>query len=238
MLTKITQLLDFKIFTSESELGRVSDLLFDERMWTTRYLVVDTTHIWQDRLILIAPAAVQKIDYEQETILLGLTQAQVEKSPLLEQNLPVSRQKEMAVLKYYGWPDYWQPLGVNIPESAVMFSRMFALKKFQPELNRDSDYNPYLRSANEIVNYRVYAEQKKAGIIKDYILQDVGWIFKYLVIRTGIFGKKILIAPSWIEKIDWATERVRLSLAQRLIKQAPKFSNVMSEAQINENEKI
>ena len=40
-----------KVIVSKREIGHVSDLLVDERTWSIRYLVVDTSNWWIGRLL-------------------------------------------------------------------------------------------------------------------------------------------------------------------------------------------
>jgi len=42
MLGKASAIREYKILASDGEIGAVKDLLFDDRTWTARWLVVDT----------------------------------------------------------------------------------------------------------------------------------------------------------------------------------------------------
>jgi hypothetical protein len=235
MLRTLKYIYGFKIQTQNGDIGRLSDLFFDQRIWTVRYLVVDTSTWLKDRLVLISPNSISKADWEAETIHLDLTTRQVENSPSITDDLPVSRQAELSLMKYYGWPDYWQPMGVSIPESAILFSKKFALKKWDAKSKANSENNPYLRSSREVIGYRIFTTRGSSGRVCDYVIEDENWIIRYFVIKKNIWGRKMLMAPSWIEKVNWAKERLEISIAPHLIKRAPVFKynrNVSREQEI------
>jgi hypothetical protein len=61
-------------------------------------------------------------------------------------------------------------------------------------------------------------------ILKDYIANDQSWIIRYIVVKINILGRKVLLAPSWIDRINWATKNIHVSLSRQLIKKSPKFN--------------
>jgi hypothetical protein len=75
--------------------------------FTVRHLVVDTGGWLGGRKVLISPVALRDIDWRGRRIAAALTKAQVEKSPLIDTDRPVSRQQEIECHRYYGYPSYW-----------------------------------------------------------------------------------------------------------------------------------
>ena len=59
------------------------------------------------RKVLIHPSAISRADLEQQRFLVSLTKAQVEKSPELAEDQPVSQQMENQLYTYYGWDPLW-----------------------------------------------------------------------------------------------------------------------------------
>ena len=98
---------------------------------------MDTSNWLPNRLILISPVCIDHTNWPAKSINLNITRNQVENSPSITEHLPVSRQNELALINYYGWPDYWQPLGVNIPESAILFTKKLALNR---QVNKIKSY--------------------------------------------------------------------------------------------------
>ena len=87
--------------------GKVNDIYFDDRHWTVRYLVVNTGNWLTGRKVLLAPYALVAVNADEKNIVANLTKKQIEDSPSLDTDKPVSKQFESDYYGYYGWPTYW-----------------------------------------------------------------------------------------------------------------------------------
>jgi hypothetical protein len=72
-----------------------------------RYVVVDTGGWLSERKVLLSPITLRAMDREHKRITAALTKAQVEKSPDIDTEKPVSRQHETAYYGSYGYTPYW-----------------------------------------------------------------------------------------------------------------------------------
>ncbi len=91
---------------------------------------------------------------------------------------------------------------------------------------RDSDSN--LRSIDEVNGHKIFAtDEDKIGHVDDFVIDDDTWAIRYLIVNTGnIFtGKKVLIAPQWIDRISWEDSRVYINLTKENIKQSPEYTD-------------
>ena len=79
----------------DGEMGSIVDLYFDDERWDVRYLVVDTGHQMPRREVLIPRTLLQNENPEDDAVHVRLTRAQVEKSPDVDTQKPVSRQHEL-----------------------------------------------------------------------------------------------------------------------------------------------
>ena len=79
-----------------------------------------------------------------------------------------------------------------------------------PDQN-DPAGDPRLRSANEVINYRIGATDGEIGHVEDFIVDDETWAIRYMVIdtRNWLPGRKVLVAPQWIESATWPPNRLR-----------------------------
>ena len=107
MLYRAKQIKGYKIGATDGDIGSVKDILFDDHVWTVRYLVAETGMWLLQRPVLISPHSLKEVRTGTEEIVTDLSRKQVEDSPLLETDLPVSRQYERTYYAYYGWPAYW-----------------------------------------------------------------------------------------------------------------------------------
>ncbi len=211
MLRKFSDLQGVAIRATDGDIGYVEDLFFDDQTWTVRYLVADTGHWLPGREVLLAPAAVARLDMGRECLEVNLTKTQVEQSPGIEAHHPLSRELEMEVTRYYGWPIYW-PRGA---EEAHAAETMVA--------DRPEDVS--LRSAGDVRGYYIRALDGSIGHVEDYLLDEETWQVRYLIIDTRNWwpGKRVLIAPAWIKGIDWSSSTVRVDLHREEIKNSPAY---------------
>jgi len=107
MLNEAKTLKGYKLDSLDGEIGKINEFYFDDHHWTIRYLVADTGNWLTGRQVLISPYALAAVNKERENIAISLTKKQIQDSPSLESDKPVSRQFEEAYYGYYGWPRYW-----------------------------------------------------------------------------------------------------------------------------------
>ena len=112
MLRSVSGMRGFTMHATDGDMGAVDECLFDDEQWTIRYLVVNTGGWLTDRLVLVSPIAFRAVDWDRETFDVALTRQQVEQSPSIATDQPVSRQQEEEYSRYYGYPYYWDGLGL------------------------------------------------------------------------------------------------------------------------------
>src|SRR5574338_1457201 len=107
MLRSLKALHGYTVLAKDGEIGKVHDFYFHDDTWTVRYLVVDTGHWLPGRKVLVTTRALGKPNWAGFSFPVALTREQVQKSPEIDTDKPVSRQHEVDLHNYYGWPGYW-----------------------------------------------------------------------------------------------------------------------------------
>ncbi len=107
MLQSVKELYGYSVLSRDGMLGTVDELLFDDEEWVVRYLVVDISDLILNRRVLISTEAVEWVDDRERGIKLKLAGDTILDSPELNNDMPVSRQYEAALRRYYEWPIYW-----------------------------------------------------------------------------------------------------------------------------------
>jgi hypothetical protein len=185
---------------------------------------VDTGGWLSGRRVLICPEAMGEPNWIKRVIPVSLTKQQVEESPGVDSDKPVSRQEEQALAEYYAWPAYWGPVAVPavgaMPPAAVV-----AKPPEAEEAPAEPLGDPKLRSIKEVLGYHIHAADGQIGHVEDFIADTSSWVLRYLVVdtRNWLPGKKVLIAPPWIDRISWADRRVHVCLDRRAVEGAPMF---------------
>ncbi|MBK9166200.1 MAG: PRC-barrel domain-containing protein [Bryobacterales bacterium] len=85
--------------------------------------------------------------------------------------------------------------------------------------------DPHLRSVREVSGYRIRAADGEIGRVADFIVDTDGWAIRYLVVdtRNWLPGRKVLVAPRWVQSIDWGDRLVHVRLHREDIKNSPEF---------------
>jgi len=226
MLHRIEQLNGYKLDTLDGELGGVEDFFFDDQHWTIRYLVANTGNWLTGRQVLISPHALVAAIKDDDQILVDLNRKQIEDSPSIATDQPVSRQFERAYHRYYGWPAYWSSAftwGVHQYPGAVVSAPGEGVPT--PE-DDDREGDPHLRSTAAVSGYHVQATDEEIGHIEDFVIDDETWKIRYLVVDTRNWwpGKNVLLSPEWIDRVSWSDRKVFVNLPKEAIKEAPEFS--------------
>ena len=228
MLKSVKGLTGFTIGATDGDIGRVDAIYFDDESFTVRHLVVDTGGWLGGRKVLVSPMALRGIDWFGGRIEAALTKAQVEKSPLIETDRPVSRQHEAEYYRYYGYPSYWTgpylwgaypcPYPLLAPDLGTTFEQEW----HWAQENGTGD-DPHLRSSAVVIGYHIAATDGDIGHVEDFLVDESTWAIRYLVVDTSNWwlGKKVLVSSEWVTSVDWNESLLHVALTRELIKTSP-----------------
>jgi sporulation protein YlmC with PRC-barrel domain len=204
-----------------------------------RWLVIDCGTWATGRKVLIHPSATLQEDLEQQQFVVALTKAQVEGSPKLADDQPVSRQMETQLYDYYGWDPLWG--GANLAGiPGAMASPLLGPPYLgfgssdETEAGGDGpalrEADPHLRSVNEVTGYHVHAADGEIGHVEDLMLDDADWSVRYLIVETsnGWFGQHVLISPLAVKRIDWFDRHVELNVSRGLVEASPPWDPLVA----------
>jgi hypothetical protein len=205
----------------DADVGRVKDFFIDERSWAVRYLVADTGNWLRERRVLLSPHALRAVQAADHVIPVDLTRQQIEASPPMESDEPLSKQWEDAYHRYFGWPGYWagSPTMVGGGPILGMVPPVVDLRR---EDHPDDGTDPHLLSSDDLIGHRINSLDGDIGHLADVIISDDTWSVAYIEIDTGSWlGRKTLIARDWLERVSWSREVVQVHLHREAIRAAP-----------------
>lgn len=222
MLIKAKTLKGYKLDSLDGEIGKVKEFYFDDQHWAIRYLVADTGTWLTGRQVLISPYALLAVNKEEQRIAIDLTKKQIEDSPSLNSDKPVSRQFEEAYYGHYGWPMYWRGLYVWGSSPYIVRDR----EKWEKSTQDEKGWDPHLRSTHDVSGHHIQATDGEIGHVEDFIIDDETWAIRYLIIDTQNWwpGKKVLVSPKWIEHVSRSESKVFVNLSRETIKQSPEYT--------------
>lgn len=215
MLRTINELQGFAIQATDGEIGSIKDFYFDEESWAIRYIVVDTGRWLPGRKVLLSPHAMGYVDRDDETLSADLTKAEIEESPPVYVEKPLSQQLEGELHQYYGWPYYWA--GRN---AATVLPPNMTRKEKNIQLA-----DPQLRSSQAIIGYHIHATDGDIGHVEDFLLDDQEWFIRYMIVdtRNWLPGRKVLVALNWIEKFGFEEQMAQINLTKQKIEASPEY---------------
>ena len=207
MLRSLRALLGYTVCATDGNIGSVHDFYFDDDNWFIRYLVVDTGHWLPGRKVLVPPGVLGQLNWTASTFPLALTRKQVEKSPDIDTDKPVSRQQQLDLHNHFGWPAYWIDPGFGPTPGMEPDARI--LESATPsDTGTEEKGDPHLRSVKEVRGYPIHASDGKIGHAEDFVADVEFWVMRSLVVdtRNWLPGKLVLIAHSGCWKSGSASE--------------------------------
>lgn len=247
MLQVASALNGYAIEAEDGPLGTVSDLLFDDRTWAVRWLVVKAGTWLTGRKVLVHPQAIGPADHGRRELSVSLTKAQVKDSPDASQDRPVSQQMQNELYDYYRWDPAWGEgmhggmygagaygpglFGGNVgaiasPLSAAPYFGGGAVRETERPGHASDEGDPHLRSAAEVTGYHVQAADGNIGHVEDFLVATATWGVHYFVVNTSNWwvGQHVLISPQAVREVDWPDHSIRLDLARDQVKASPSWN--------------
>ena len=231
MLQSIQRLDGVRIHAAGEVVGSVDEIYFDDEQWVVRYLVVDTGEWLGGRNVLISPYAVQSIDWQRRALFVRLTRDQVQRSPEIDTDKPVSRQQEAEYHRYYGYPQYWQSATfwawgampvIAAPDPQIREEEEEARRRADA---RRAGADAHLRSSRTVLGYRIETSDDLIGHAADFLFDEETWAIRYLIVdtRNWLHGKHVLVSPQWIRAVTWSERTLSVALTRRQIEQSPEY---------------
>jgi hypothetical protein len=143
MFTSLTTLMKIPLVTTDGKEHQVCGLLFDDRSWTICFLVADAGSWLSRRQVVIRTGATDEPDWTKKVIAANLTHQELVRCADVSSVKPVSQQQQLALKKYFGWPDS-EPRWY-VPAALVPAQREFPVQaNDDPHLRNTTDYRTWL----------------------------------------------------------------------------------------------
>ena len=241
MLRNLKDLEGYALRATDGDIGTVKDFYFDDDRWVVRYLIVETGSWLASRKVLVSPVSVGTPNYGDKVLPVSITREQVRNSPDIDTDKPVSRQHEAEYLGYYGYPAYWDSVGIwgagSVPGTLVPEAGLAppmtagaaaqdadrAIAAEQAARHRNDD--PHLRSCKDVTGHHIKAQDGEIGHVQGFIVDEQSWQIRYLVVDTNNWwmGHQVLVAPQWIQEVSWSDKLVAVNMTRNAIRNAPEW---------------
>jgi hypothetical protein len=215
----------FTIGATDGDIGQVDAFYFDDASFTVRHLVVDTGGWLTGRKVLISPMALRAVDWDGKRIEVALTKSQVEQSPDIDTNQPVSRQQEINYYRYYGYPQYWEGSYLWGLGPFPVVTREGAAAKYERRWEWGRTCTAIRTSGADrssgITSRRPTARSVTSRISRGRLL--LGDSLHGRGHSQLVAGQEGTLSPEWIKGVDWSDSKVHVGVTQEQIKKSPEY---------------
>ncbi len=242
MLFTLKEIQEYQLNAVDGEFGKIKAFLVDDFEWIVRYLVVEVG----SRNVLLSVLAVGDPDRDHQVLPVNVTKEKIMNSPNFNVNQRLTRETERQFSDYFEWPYYWEP--DDVPNTLP--GDLTAVPLIDMELDREqqegeqelipqtgttgseaAQSNDHLRSTQALFGSTIHTtnDDRSAGKLSDIVAQSEDWNVLYLVVDTGglLTGKKVLVSPNWVQRIDEAGSRIDVNLKQETIQASPEFHSAL-----------
>jgi hypothetical protein len=189
---------------ADGRVGTLSDILFDDNSWRLRHLVVNLDRWFLGQQVLLDPNVIERMEWSDRKMLVHLTKEQARQSPNVDTDLPVARREIQEAAHLLVWEAYWTSVLDTLPEM---------------------EGDPHLRSTKMLTGLHLHCTDGQLGHVVDFLIDDQQWSVGELLVDTRNWwpGKRVLIEPSLVERIDWVEREIWLSLPRGQVEDRPAF---------------
>jgi hypothetical protein len=97
----------YHIEAVDGELGHVDGFIVDDESWAIRYMEVATRNWWPGKKVLVSPAWIDRMSWEDSKVYVGLSREAIKSAPELVDFRAITRDYESRLHAHYGRPPYW-----------------------------------------------------------------------------------------------------------------------------------
>lgn len=224
MQRRLSAFKDYTIEAPDGNVGHISDILFEDDNWNLRWFVVNTGSWLFGRRLLLHPTTLGKPDIRQGAFPVMRTRAEIEASPDLSSDLPVSGQMKQNLDVNYAYGSIWDDGFYNSYNFGLSNGGMSTTSSSRQDGMMQAG-DPRLRSINQVFGYSIHALDGDIGHLDDFLVDDETWKIEYAVVDTKNWGsgKHVLVPATEIKSFDWGERDVRIDRTRYSIKSAPSW---------------
>ncbi len=227
MKRSLKKLKKYSLQATDGEKGKVKNFLFDDETWVVRYLEADLGNFFTEKRVLIPREHLGTPMWDEKHFPIHLTLEQIENSPGIEYDMPVSRKYEAQLLEHYQVQPYWPEAVVGYAGRESMLGPDYPFTPPRKTGTVDEE-STSLRSFSEVSGYYIKAIDDQFGHIEDLIIDDVTWQIVFAVIDTKNltpWSKEVVLPVELLEEISFIDKEVTINLHKEEIKNAPEYDS-------------
>lgn len=92
---------DYKIHTTDGEIGKVVDYIIDDSNWKINYLIVETGSWLNSKKVLLSTGWITNVKWDNKIVIVNTTTDEVKNSPDFDESQPLNDDYEKDLNNYY-----------------------------------------------------------------------------------------------------------------------------------------
>jgi hypothetical protein len=97
----------YHVEATNGEIGHLDGFVIDDETWAIRYVEVATRNWLPGKKILVSPAWIERVSWEDSKVSVGLKRETIQKAPEYLESMPITLEYESRLHLHYGRPPYW-----------------------------------------------------------------------------------------------------------------------------------
>ena len=106
-LRSTAAVMGYHIAAIDGDIGHVAGFLVDDETWAIRYLEVGTQNWWPGKKVLVSPAWIERVSWEDSNVYAALSRDAIKSAPEYFEPVRITREYEDRLHLHYGRPPYW-----------------------------------------------------------------------------------------------------------------------------------
>jgi sporulation protein YlmC with PRC-barrel domain len=223
MFISVNSLVNCTVLATDGEIGKVDNLYFDNKTWSTAYVVLRVSDAIGGKRVFLPPTALGKIDRKRKEFAVVYSKEQVMSIPDLNPGTQAKREG-VQLNRHDARIPFFMP-GPSVDLSIISFPASGARDGQSRQESLLEEDDPHLRSANDVTRYHIRATDEKVGHVDDLIVDDSTWAICHLVVATSRWlpSRKVLIGPQSVKMINRSEGMVYVDLTMRRLKASPRY---------------
>jgi len=200
---------NYDVHETNGHLGKLRDLYFDDRNEAVLFMVIDTGKWFSHHDVLVKPSMVKSISDLDKTIYLTISKEELEASPDASTQPPACVGYEKLYWQQQSMPLYW-----NVDWNMACYPSADWSGFDSAAVACEDVKKIHLRSANELLHYKVQLSNGEQNNILDFLIDDDTWRVKSILLDCGPWfaGMSKEFHLNYISKILWSKQLIYLNV--------------------------
>lgn len=226
MARSVREILSYNVETADGHRRPFEDILLDDRGWSVRYIVMETSRWLDGQRVLVSPQSFGPSRWSEGIVPLKLTTDQIRKSPPLSADQPVSLEHQRELAEYYEWPPpELQPPLVTEPDTSHLTPDSQALAdREESRLHLRKEGDVHLYSAKELLDAVFRLTDETEVPVADILIGDEDWKARGWVGTRSDGDGRVLIESRLVGTPNADGRSIPLAMDSATLAALPPFS--------------